>query len=617
VNALLGENRQLVGYGHEGWEHLYRALRASQGMRDPALASFVFTKAAEAALKDGFPRAALALQKPAVLYAARCSPVRKLEALISRAQMEMGLGLRAEALSDLQEARQQMESLGSYGQIQFRKADVAMIEGSLILREDPRRAISLLTSALAVYQEEIPVFALPALLARARARELAGDEAGTGQDLRDGLDLYERLGKSLSEAGLQLAFLSTTSEIFDQMIAWQAKRDPDLAFAYADRALTRVLPGSASRLWLEDAAEKDRLLAAEPQPLPLQEILPQLPADTTLVQLAVLPDRVLIWRLRRDGIALYQQPIPREALERGVAKLQRSERHETEAWRKSSAELFNLLVRPWLPAEKEGQRLVFVPDKVLHRVAFATLYDAASGRFLIEDHTIACAPSATLYVNALARQRRLGKALGKGLVVGEPALDLERFPTLLPLPAAAEEARRLAELSGAVHLKKKEADKATFLSAAPRADWIYFAGHAVIDPRNLLLSKLMLAPGLDGDPGWLTAREIYSLKLDGTRLVVLAACDTGSEYVPGSDGETSLARAFLAAGVPTVVATLRDVDDEATARLFEEFHQRMLAGADPADALRDAQLAMLRSGREADRSPASWGPFEVIGASAH
>jgi CHAT domain-containing protein len=618
VDALLGENRQLVGYGPEGWEHLYRALRASQGMLDPALASLVFTKAAEAASQDGFPRAALALQEQVVRYAVRCSPVRRLEALIWRARMEAGLGLRTEALRDLQAARRQMEMLGSSGQIQFRKADAAMIEGSLILREDARRAISLLTSALAVYQEQkIPVFALPALLARARARELAGDEAGAEQDLRDGLEAYESLGKSLLGQGLRLTFLATTSEVFDQMIAWQAKRDPDLAFAYADRALTRVLPGSASRLWLENAAEKDRLLAAELQPLPLREILPQLPADTTLVQFAVLPDRVLIWRLRRDGSALYQQPVRREALEQSAAKLQSSERHERAAWRKSSAELFDLLIRPWLREERKGERLVFVPDKVLHRVEFATLYDSAAGHFLIEDHTIAFAPSATLYVNALARRRRLGKTLGKGLVVGEPALDLERFPTLLPLPAAAEEARRLVELSGAVHLKEKEADKAAFLSAAPRADWIYFAGHAVIDPQNLLLSKLMLAPGRDGDPGWLTAREIYSLKLDGTRLVVLAACDTGDEYVPGSDGETSLARAFLAAGVPTVVATLRDVDDETTARLFGEFHQQMLSGADPADALREAQLAMLRSGSETDRSPVAWGPFEVIGASAH
>jgi CHAT domain-containing protein len=201
--------------------------------------------------------------------------------------------------------------------------------------------------------------------------------------------------------------------------------------------------------------------------------------------------------------------------------------------------------------------------------------------------------------------------------VGNPAVDLKRFPDLVSLQAAADEAVHLVKLSGAIPLLGKAAEKLAFLTAAVHADWIHFAGHAVIDPRNLLLSKLMLAPGRDGDPGWLTAREIYSLKLAGTRLVVLAACDTGNEYVPGSEGGTSLARAFLAAGVPTVVASLRSVDDRATGRLFAVFHRHVLAGVDPADALREAQLSLLRSGDEADRSPAAWGPFEVIGASAH
>ena len=68
----------------------------------------------------------------------------------------------------------------------------------------------------------------------------------------------------------------------------------------------------------------------------------------------------------------------------------------------------------------------------------------------------------------------------------------------------------------------------------------------MIDPTNTLLSKLVLAPGRDGGTGVLTAQEIYSLRLPRTRLVVLAACDTGNEYVPGGEGVTSLARAFLA-----------------------------------------------------------------------
>jgi CHAT domain-containing protein len=68
--------------------------------------------------------------------------------------------------------------------------------------------------------------------------------------------------------------------------------------------------------------------------------------------------------------------------------------------------------------------------------------------------------------------------------------------------------------------------------------------------------------------------------------------------------------------VPTVVASLWSVDDSATARLFEVFHHKLQAGVDPVDALRAAQLEMLRSPDQKDRSPWAWAAFEVIGASA-
>jgi CHAT domain-containing protein len=68
--------------------------------------------------------------------------------------------------------------------------------------------------------------------------------------------------------------------------------------------------------------------------------------------------------------------------------------------------------------------------------------------------------------------------------------------------------------------------------------------------------------------------------------------------------------------VPTVVASLWSVDDAATAKLSDEFHKKLLAGGDPVDALREAQLGMLRSENKKEQSPRAWAAFEVIGASA-
>src|SRR6185369_8519124 len=129
---------------------------------------------------------------------------------------------------------------------------------------------------------------------------------------------------------------------------------------------------------------------------------------------------------------------------------------------------------------------------------------------------------------------------------------------------------------------------------APGFERLHLAAHALVDGRNPLLSALVLAPGTPGDTGALYASEIYQLRLPRTRLVVLAACDTGNAYLPGSEGATTLGRAFLAAGVPTVVASLWDVDDRATARLLSRFHEELQAGNDPASALRRAQIAMIQ-----------------------
>jgi CHAT domain-containing protein len=235
------------------------------------------------------------------------------------------------------------------------------------------------------------------------------------------------------------------------------------------------------------------------------------------------------------------------------------------------------------------------------------------------------APSATLYVRAVERQRADSRRPpGRGLVIGDPAVNRRFFSELSSLGESAQEAAVVAKRSGAALLTGGGAVKSAILTAAPRADWIHFSGHALIDPRHPLRSKLVLAADAPDDPGVLTAQEVYALRLDRTRLVVLAACDTGDEYIPGSEGVTSLARAFLAAGVPTVVASLWSVDDKETSVLFDAFHQAWASrrdavaeGArDPVDALRAAQLAMIHSSQPADRSPRAWAAFEVLGASA-
>jgi CHAT domain-containing protein len=96
-------------------------------------------------------------------------------------------------------------------------------------------------------------------------------------------------------------------------------------------------------------------------------------------------------------------------------------------------------------------------------------------------------------------------------------------------------------------------------------------------------------------------------------VLILAACSTGVGAVSRGEGVVSVARPFLAAGVPLVIASQWDVEDRATARLFLAFHERLSATHDAARALREAQLQMLRSNDSSLDAPASWGAFVALG----
>ncbi|MEX0614016.1 MAG: CHAT domain-containing protein, partial [Pirellulales bacterium] len=98
------------------------------------------------------------------------------------------------------------------------------------------------------------------------------------------------------------------------------------------------------------------------------------------------------------------------------------------------------------------------------------------------------------------------------------------------------------------------------------------------------------------DDGYLTADEIAFLPLNNAQLVVLSACETGLGEVAGGEGLLGIQRAFQIAGARTTIATLWQVNDEATRRIMEEFYRNYLEKQlTPLDALREAQLWALNN----------------------
>ena len=119
------------------------------------------------------------------------------------------------------------------------------------------------------------------------------------------------------------------------------------------------------------------------------------------------------------------------------------------------------------------------------------------------------------------------------------------------------------------------------------------------------------ATRLEEEDGLLTGLEAALLNLQGTELVILSACDSGTGEVKIGEGVISLRRAFRIAGAETVLASHWKVSDKATSRLMTEFMRRWRAGEPRARAWREAQLSLLRS--EDFTNPYFWAAFTLTG----
>ncbi len=346
----------------------------------------------------------------------------------------------------------------------------------------------------------------------------------------------------------------------------------------------------------------DRLKRASPEYASLisvqvagrEEVQRLLPAKTTLIEFFVLDRRTLAWVIDRETMDLVELPVAAGDLQNKVKTLrdQLAGRREDDL---GVLELYAALLGPLEPFLRH-ENLVVVPHGPLHYLPFAALRKP-SGRFLIEDHTLSLAPSASVL-----RFVAQGKpAAGGALVLGNPDGSL---------PEAGEEAEAVAALYGAPVYRGIAASEALVRREAGRAGVLHLAAHGVYDPVHPLFSRVDLAPG-GGQDGRLEVHEIFNLDLSTTRVVVLSACDTALGERSEGDDIVSLSRALLAAGAPAAISTLWRIDDRATAALMVALHRRLRQGEPAATALRAAQLEILA--RPEWRLPFFWAAFMLTG----
>jgi CHAT domain-containing protein len=205
------------------------------------------------------------------------------------------------------------------------------------------------------------------------------------------------------------------------------------------------------------------------------------------------------------------------------------------------------------------------------------------------------------------------------LVVADPTTQRSqpalRWTSLAPLPGSRREASAIARLLPAESLQVIRGEMATVdnvLALSKNLSILHFATHTFLVHGHPELSGIALSPEQGKSEGesilWL--HDIPALQAPA--LVVLNGCSTQGQGLGGEE-LSALTQAFFYAGSHEVIGTIWSVDDEVAAELIEHFYRGLLSRHMKAvDALRSAQLGMLRSGANLS----DWAGFVIDGVPA-
>jgi len=365
-------------------------------------------------------------------------------------------------------------------------------------------------------------------------------------------------------------------------------------------------------------------------------------------------DGVLVFAMsREDGLAVETLPMLKATLEEKIKLFQAVDAEPgtsriRQVHQNLGEQLFQILLTPFYERVARSERLILIPDGPLWHLPFAALGERSGDRFryLIEWKPMVTVASATLYDYLKKREPRdhvriavfgapnypdEGHRPSFGPKTQDPGRSVKRFR---PLPGTAKEVARIASLfRDTTTFLGAKATEANFKELGNDYAWIHVGGHALYDvgPNHARTGIYFSMPQtfVEGeDNGILQYREIFDLNLDAD-LLVLSACRTALGKDVGGQGLLGIARAFQYAGVRNIVASLWDVDDRATAQLMSHYYGFLREGNPPAQALRRAQIEMIRAepeggfwagvkqrlgfGKKDYSSHLYWAPFQLIG----
>jgi hypothetical protein len=467
---------------------------------------------------------------------------------------------------------------------QARLAEVALAEAQIVTNGDIARGFDALTSAEAYLSKPGNSSRLPELHAgRARLLRLAGRYAEARRELERGLTIHDAERDRLP-AGMQLTYADVLRRLGEELVTLE------ISAGATDRAAAAVD-------WL-----KGRDLT-HGRSLAFGRLSPPGDGRTALLYF-VTSDALFAWCINSRETGFHRTNIGSRVLaslvrEAGWPSFSNNARQT----------LYTHLLAPFDATLRRApvRSLVIVADGPLHGLNFATL--TRDTEPLITEYTISVSPSLSA-ASDTAPQARAART--RVMALGNPLIDRRAYPALPSLPDAETEAGEVARsYARAESLIGESATAPALLRGLRTAEVVHFAGHAVINEIDPDQSALVLPNGTEPS---LAVRDVRRITGARSGLLVLAACRGTSGTATASEGPISLARAFMVIGIPRVLANQWPAGDRSARTLLGHFHEEYAKGTDAAEALRIAQLSLLRSNDLDLRSPAAWAGFVLIEA---
>ncbi|MFB2923247.1 CHAT domain-containing protein, partial [Aerosakkonema funiforme] len=252
----------------------------------------------------------------------------------------------------------------------------------------------------------------------------------------------------------------------------------------------------------------------------------------------------------------------------------------TTSYLNSAQKLYQWLIAP-LEAELQSQgieTLAFSLDSGLRAIPIAALHDGK--KFLVEKYSISLIPSVNL-VDTNYRNIRNSQVL---------AMGASEFSELSPLPAVPIELSTIAKELWQGKSFLNEGFTLANLKSQRSSDpfgIIHLATHAEFKPGKPNNSFIQL---------WNSQLKLNQLREMGwnkpqVELLVLSACRTA---LGDENAELGFAGLAVASGVKSALASLWYVSDRGTLALMAAFYQNLKSAPIKAEALQNAQIAMIK-----------------------